>query len=116
VVTLSKGFHQDSIRRGSTLWQLTEKQDWEGNLADTDRMFPQDITPEGLKQIDPIIFAPPRASCPSPTRIRNRLWSGCAATDTAKMIGDHFPATLASPPENRGSRMTPFAEDRQIEG
>jgi len=43
-------------------------------FAETDRDLPQKVTPDGLKQVDLVIFANTMASCPSPTRIAsNRL-------------------------------------------
>ena len=139
VVTLTKGFHHDSIRVAqNTLRQLAEKQDWEMDLADTDSELSERITPEGLKPIDLIIFANTTGELPIADQNKKifmewvRAGHGFvgmhAATDTlyqwdayGKMIGGYFDShpwfqkvrLRIEDPNFPGMR--PFAEDPEIE-
>jgi uncharacterized protein len=139
VVTLTKGFHHDSIGVAQhTLRQLAEKQGWEMQLADTDSDLSQNITREGLKPIDLIAFANTTGELPIADQNKKMLmeWLRAghgfvgmhAATDTlyqwddyGKMIGGYFDShpwfqkvrLRIEDPNFPG--MKPFAQDSEIE-
>jgi uncharacterized protein len=139
VVTLTKGFHHDSIAVAQDILRhLAENQGWEMDLADTDRELSQKITPEGLNGTDVIIFANTTGELPIADEDKKTFmeWLRAghgfvgmhAATDTlyrwegyGKMIGGFFDGhpwfqkvrLKIEDPKFPG--INPFAEDPEIE-
>jgi len=139
VVTLTKGFHHDSIPVAQrTLGQLAEKLGWEVDITDTDRDVSQKITPEGLKQIDLIIFANTTGDLPIADENKQTFieWLRAghgfvgvhAATDTlygwedyGKIIGGYFDGhpwfqkVRLNIEDAKFPGMKSFAEDPEVE-
>jgi type 1 glutamine amidotransferase len=139
VVTLTKGFHHDSIPVAQdTLRELAQKQGWELDLADSDSDLSLKITPQGLNRIDLIIFANTTGELPIADENKKTLMEWLcaghgfvgmhAATDTlsrwedyGKMIGGCFDGhpwfqkVRLKIEDRKFPGMRPFAEDPEIE-